>query len=233
MISIKNLDIWYEKDKYVIKDLNLELKEGTIYGLLGVNGAGKSSLINTICNIHNSYSGEIYILNNNIKRNDKDTKKLRYYVPDYPLLFEEMTPISFIRLVHKLYGKKFDKDKLSDYIKMFNFEKYINMSIKSLSLGNRQKVQIISALILDTPLLILDEPLVGLDVLSIEVFYRELKQYCRNGNTVLLATHIVDIIDNVCEKVIILNDGNIKNIIDVNENEDIRDIFFGEIGYEL
>lgn len=226
MFKIENLKAWYTNDRLILKNINFEIENGIICGLLGVNGAGKTTLLNSICGIHENYSGNILIDNVVIKKNDRDGKKKRYFIPDHPVLFNELSGYSYIELVHKLYDKDLDEERLKYYCERFNFEKYINQTMGSLSLGNRQKAAIICGFLLDVPLLILDEPLVGLDAIGIERFYEEIRKYAARGNSVIFSTHLLEVVEEICDKVIILDDGIIKKCVYSDGEKSLKDEFF-------
>lgn len=108
-------------------------------------------------------------------------KTHRYFAADYPLLFTEITAKDYVSFAHSLYQKDFSEQQFASLAEAFHFSKYINRRISELSLGNRQKIVLMTGLLLRAPLFILDEPLVGLDVESIEVFYQKMREYCEAG----------------------------------------------------
>ncbi|SHH42113.1 ATP-binding cassette domain-containing protein [Tepidibacter thalassicus] len=226
MIQIKNLKAWYKKNEFILKDININIDSGLIFGLLGVNGAGKTTFLNCLTGIHNKFEGEIYLNNDNFIKNPIGFKRNRYFIPDYPILFEEMSGFNYIEFVHNLYKKYLNLEKLYYYCELFSFNNYINKKIQTLSLGNKQKIAIICGLLLDTPLLILDEPLVGLDIVSIDNFYKEMKNYVKRGNSIIFSSHLIEVINSVCDKVAILDEGRIKKIITINEDTNIKTVFF-------
>ncbi|WP_245622892.1 hypothetical protein [Lysinibacillus contaminans] len=151
---------------------------------------------------------------------------------DYPLLFSEITAIQYVEFIHKLYEVNFQQ---SEYIKIseeFNFYKYTEYKISSLSLGNRQKVVIITGLLLNLPLFVLDEPLVGLDVESVEVFQMKIEEYCRKGGTVVFSSHLLDIVKKFCHYALILHNKTIHSKVKIDENFDIHKKFFEVIANE-
>ena len=231
ILQIRDLSVWYKEDKKVINELNMCINSNEIVGLLGKNGEGKTTLLNTITSLHDKYSGEILIKDSS-KLSDNYTKKQRYYVQDYPILFEEMSPLGFFKFLCSIYNKEWDEEKYNYYLERFNFKEQSEKFISSLSLGNKQKTNIIGAFLVKAPLLILDEPLTGLDVISVERFYEEIKKYASEGNAVIFSTHIIDVLDRVCSKVFILNNSRIESCIDINENIDIREEFIKVVGCE-
>ncbi|MGN0145483.1 MAG: ABC transporter ATP-binding protein [Clostridium sp.] len=232
MFKVNNLKAWYKEDKLILDNINFEIENGTICGFVGVNGAGKTTLLNSICNIHENYTGNIFINDMEIKKNNRDGKKMRYFIPDHPVLFNELSGYSYIELIHKLYDKKLYEEQLEYYCERFNFKKYINQTMGSLSLGNRQKAAIICGFLLETPLLILDEPLVGLDALGIDRFYEEIRKYAEKGNTVIFSTHLLEVAEVICNKIIVLHQGSIKKCIYNDRKNLLKDEFFKVINNE-
>lgn len=147
-------------------------------------------------------------------------------------MFEEISPEKYFLLLHNLYGKAFDPKKLEYYNQIFQFEEYCDQRISTLSLGNRKKTNIIGALMLQAPLLILDEPLNGLDIMSVDVLFKELKEYAKNGNAVIFSTHIIDVLPQVCTDVAILENHQIEKYIRVDESTDLRKAFHDVIQAE-
>lgn len=224
ILEIQDLSIWYDKDKMIVDNLSLDVEGGQIIGLLGRNGQGKSTLLNTISALHKDYHGEIKI-NGQSDIFSLDTKKNRFYIQDNPAMFEEISPEKYFKLLHSLYEKPFDTVRLEYYKKVFQFEDYYDKRISTLSLGNRKKTNIIGALLLQTPLLILDEPLNGLDIMAVDVLYQELKDYAQNGGAVIFSTHIIDVLPQVCTHVAILEEHNIKKYLKIENDTDLRKAF--------
>lgn len=224
ILELNDLSIWYKENHMIINHLNLDVNGGQIIGLLGRNGQGKSTLLNTICALHKYYKGSIKINGSN-DIFSIEVKKMRYYIQDNPAMFEEISPKKYFLLLHNLYGKVFDPKKLEYYNQIFQFEEYCDQRISTLSLGNRKKTNIIGALMLEAPLLILDEPLNGLDIMSVDALYKELKEYAKNGNAVIFSTHIIDVLPQVCTDVAILENQKIEKYISVNESTDLRKVF--------
>lgn len=224
ILEIQDLSIWYKEEKMIIDHLNLDVEGGQIIGLLGRNGQGKSTLLNTISALHKCYRGIIRIAGED-DIFSLDVKKKRFYIQDNPAMFEEISPEKYFKLLHRLYDKSFEADRLEYYKKVFQFEEYCDKRISTLSLGNRKKTNIIGALLLQTPLLVLDEPLNGLDIMSVDVLYQELKEYAKNGGAVIFSTHIIDVLPQVCTDVAVLEEHDIKKYIKINAETDLRKAF--------
>lgn len=227
MLEINNFNCWYSKEKVVLNNINLKLNRGEIVALLGKNGAGKTTLLNSIVGLHKNWDGVIKLEGKVLSKDmNIENKKDRYYIGDKVELLEELTSMEFMNFIHHIYNKKLDKDRLNYYAKIFDFESYINEKIQKLSLGNKQKVALITGFLINAPLFILDEPLVGLDVMAIETFYKEAKNYVRQGNTMLFSTHIIDVINNIGDGVYILDKSTIEGPFKINKDSNLREMFF-------
>ncbi|BFH14132.1 ABC transporter ATP-binding protein [Paenibacillus melissococcoides] len=233
ILEVNHLHGWYTKKKPVIEDVHLRIEEGSICALLGANGAGKTTLLHILASIHSQYSGEIRYCGEKLTPgNSLRLKRHRYFIPDHPELFDEMPSIAFMELVHRLYGKRLDTDRLAELCAAFSFDAFLHRKIGALSLGNRQKTALINALLLQCPLLIMDEPLVGLDAVAIETFYRELRAYAAQGNAVLLSTHLFPIVDRLCDQAFILHQGTIEECVTISERRSVKERFFRVIGHD-
>lgn len=230
ILAIKNLVAWYEKDKNILEGVELQIEAGSVVGVLGKNGQGKSTLLNTIMGIHENYKGSI-IINGESAISTTKVKRLRYYVQDIPILFDEMSPMSYFTMLHNVYRKVFQKELCEAYAEKFEFTRFLNTKIGNLSLGNRQKVVIIGGFLIKAPLLVLDEPLVGLDVTAIEQFYEELRLYADQEHAVIFTSHIIDALEHVCTKVIFLNDKRIVHETGLEKGIDLREEFNKVIGH--
>ena len=164
MIEIKNVTKKYG-DKEAIKNISFDIKDGEIFGFIGHNGAGKTTMIKSLVGILNFDNGDIIINNKSIKEDSIACKLEMAYVPDNPDLYENMTAIDFINFVCDMYGteENIRKENIEKYSKMFEMENKLNDYISSFSHGMKQKVALIAALSHNPKVLIMDEPFVGLD----------------------------------------------------------------------
>ncbi|MBL3647715.1 ABC transporter ATP-binding protein [Bacillus vallismortis] len=237
ILDIHDVSVWYERDNVILEHVDLHLEKGAVYGLLGVNGAGKTTLINTLTGVNRNYSGGFTLCGieaeAGMPQKTSDQLKIhRYFAADYPLLFTEITAKDYVSFVHSLYQKDFSEQQFTNLAEAFHFSKYINRRISELSLGNRQKVVLMTGLLLRAPLFILDEPLVGLDVESIEVFYQKMREYCEAGGTILFSSHLLDVVQRFCDYAAILHNKQIQKVIPIGEETDLRREFFEVIGHE-
>ncbi|WP_440619790.1 ATP-binding cassette domain-containing protein [Bacillus subtilis] len=237
ILDIHDVSVWYERDNVILEQVDLHLEKGAVYGLLGVNGAGKTTLINTLTGVNRNFSGRFTLCGIEAEagmpqKTSDQLKTHRYFAADYPLLFTEITAKDYVSFVHSLYQKDFSEQQFASLAVAFHFSKYINRRISELSLGNRQKVVLMTGLLLRAPLFILDEPLVGLDVESIEVFYQKMREYCEAGGTILFSSHLLDVVQRFCDYAAILHNKQIQKVIPIGEETDLRREFFEVIGHE-
>lgn len=194
------------KDKEVIKNIFLKINGGKIYGLLGRNGVGKTTLLRLINNREVLTSGEILIDGENVYENQEALSKI--YLMEEKNYFEEDMKISKIFKWTKEFYKNFNMDYALNLSKEFNLD--INKKIKELSTGYSSILKIILALSSGAEILCFDEPVLGLDVNYRELFYKELlKFYEKTEKTIIIATHLIEEIANIIEEVIILKDGQV------------------------
>ncbi len=212
MINFKNLSKKYQKGKpFAVEGLNLEVKKGEIFGFLGPNGAGKSTTINMLMGILSPTSGEITVDGHNVKDESFTTKSMIGFVPDEPLFYEKMTGMQHLSFICDVFGvdKKIRKERADRLVKLFSLEKAIEDRISSYSHGMKQKLGIIAALMHDPKLLVLDEPMVGLDPKASFILKDVMRRFCDKGGTVFFSTHVMEVAQNLCDTVAIINKGKI------------------------
>lgn len=212
-------------DVYAVKDLSLEVREGEVFGFLGTNGAGKSTTIKSIVGILPITDGDIKICGHSLKTNPLKAKEFVGYVPDNHAIYERLTGREYINHIADLYSVS-EEDRtpvFTRFVKMFNLEKAIDQQIKSYSHGMKQKTAVIAALIHNPKLWILDEPLTGLDPESTYEIKQYMREHVAKGNTVFFSSHILDVVEKLCDRVAIIKDGDIVGIYDMNDFEKGKD----------
>lgn len=212
-------------DVYAVKDLSLEVREGEVFGFLGTNGAGKSTTIKSIVGILPITGGDIKICGHSLRTNPLKAKEFIGYVPDNHAIYERLTGREYINHIADLYSVS-QEDRtvvFTRFVKMFHLEKAIDQQIKSYSHGMKQKTAIIAALIHQPKLWILDEPLTGLDPESTYEIKKYMKEHVAKGNTVFFSSHILDVVEKLCDRVAIIKDGEIVGIYDMSELEKGKD----------
>ena len=210
-------------DVYAVYKANLEITGGQIFGFLGPNGAGKSSIIKTIVGIQTITSGEIEVSGYDVNKQSVEAKMQIGYVPDHYALYENLTGREYINYIADLYNvSKEDRNKrMTDYIARFRLETAIDNPMKTYSHGMKQKITIMSALVHDPKVWILDEPLTGLDPESIFQVKECMKKHAARGNIVFFSSHLIDVVENVCDHIAIIRKGQIlcsKSISEIRES---------------
>ena len=214
MIEIKNVSKTYNGEKKAINKISFDIKDGEIFGFIGHNGAGKTTMIKSLVGILEFEKGDIIINDKSIKKDPIGCKLEMAYVPDNPDLYENMTAINFINFVCDMYGTPVDirKENIEKYAKMFEMEDKLNDDISSFSHGMKQKVALISALSHNPNVLIMDEPFVGLDPKAVFDIKNIMKEMTKEGKTIFFSTHILDVAEKLCDRVAIIKNGNIVKI---------------------
>lgn len=230
MIEIKNVTKTYNNSKKAIDNISFTVNDGEIFAFIGHNGAGKTTTIKSIVGILNFEEGDILINGKSIKRDEIEAKKQISYVPDNPDLYENMKAIDFINFMCDMYEitGKMRKNNIEKYSKMFEVENKLNDEISSLSHGMKQKIALISALVHEPKVLIMDEPFVGLDPKAVFDMKEIMNEMCKEGKTVFFSTHILDIAEKLCSRVAIIKQGKIVKVGRINEikgDESLEQVF--------
>lgn len=208
IVDVKNVVKTFG-DVRAVDGLSFEVKPGEIFGLLGPNGAGKTTTIKLILGLLKSDSGEITVFDLLPDKDEMLIKKDVGFVSEEPLIYKSMTPkelFNFISSIRKL-GPDETSAKLQKYLASLEAEQYYDKLIATLSRGNKQKMQIIAALLHEPKLLILDEPLTGLDAKSVKVLKEILDLHLENGGSIIFSTHILEVAQEVCDRICIINKG--------------------------
>lgn len=212
MIEVKNISKKYGNFT-AVDNINFQIEEGEIVGLLGPNGAGKSTTMNMITGFIEPTEGEILVDNYNIQKKAKKAKKQIGYMPEGVPLYNDLTVIEFVQYMAGLKGvaKKERKQEIERVIRETNLYEVQNKLIKNISRGYKQRVSMAGALVGNPKVLILDEPTVGLDPKQITEI-RTLIKSLGKKHTIILSSHILSEVSQICEKVIIINKGKIVAI---------------------
>ncbi len=238
MLKITNLSKTYAGSSVKsVDNLSLELKQGEIFGFLGPNGAGKSTTIKSIVGILPPDEGIIEINGYNLKTDPLNAKMSMGYVPDNHAVYERLTGREFVNYVADLYGvSKEERETIANYyVEKFKLTAAFDKQIKSYSHGMKQKITLISALVHSPKLWVLDEPLVGLDPQSAYQVKKYMKEHAKKGNTVFFSSHIIDMVEKLCDRVAIILGGKLQGVYDLKnlpEGKNLEQIFLETIGEE-
>lgn len=217
VLKVDGLYKSYNKEKsYYVKDVNFEIKSGQIVGLVGKNGAGKSTIIKSITGILPFEKGSINIMGHNIKESPLLAKQNVGFVPDVCYAFSQMTGLEYINFIADIFGvsKKDREQRLNKMLEFFPLGQSIHKLIASYSHGMKQKVSIMASLISNPKLWILDEPITGLDPQTSFNLIEYMKNYAKEGNAVLFSSHNLDIVEKLCDSAIVINNG--KEVANIN-----------------
>lgn len=220
MLEIQHLSKSYgDSTVKAVDDLSLSLKAGEIYGFLGSNGAGKSTTIKSLVGIYPFQDGDILIDGVSIKTDPLNAKKNVGYVSDNHAVFERLSGKEYVNHTANLYKVdiKVAEERCNRLLKIFKLEDAFCRPIKSYSHGMKQKISVIGALIHDPKLWVLDEPLTGLDPQSSYQLKQVMKDHAKRGNTVFFSSHILDVVENLCDRCCIIEKGKLQGVYDIKE----------------
>ena len=232
MLKIENLTKTYGQKK-AVDNLSLEIENGHIYGFIGHNGAGKTTTLKSIAGIMEFDQGNIYIDNKSIKEEPLACKKVIAYIPDNPDLYEYLTGIKYLNFIADVYGVSQAErtDRIKKYGDMFELTDSLGEPISAYSHGMKQKLAVISALIHEPKLIIMDEPFVGLDPKASHLLKGLMRDLCDRGGAIFFSTHVLEVAEKLCDKIAIIKAG--KLVVSGNTQDVIGDDSLEEVFLEL
>lgn len=206
---------------YAVQNANLEIHGGEIFGFLGHNGAGKSTIIKSIVGIQPITSGTIKVCGYDVDKQPVLAKKQIGFVPDHYALYEKLTGREYVNYIADLYevSKEERNERIENYVKLFELENAFDNQIKTYSHGMKQKITIMSALVHNPKVWILDEPLTGLDPNSIYQVKECMKAHAKAGNIVFFSSHIIDVVESICDRIAVIKKGKILTTKTMKEIE--------------
>ena len=211
MLEIRHYSKSYAEGKKAADDVSLTVEAGDIYGFIGHNGAGKSTTIRAVVGVLDFTEGDILIDGHSVKDDPMACKRITAYIPDNPDLYENLTGIQYLNFIADVFGigAAEREERIKKYADLFEITEALGDLISSYSHGMKQKVAIISALIHDPKLLVLDEPFVGLDPKATFQLKGVMHEMCEKGTAVFFSTHVLDVAEKLCNKVAIIRKGKI------------------------
>ncbi|MCT4566504.1 MAG: ABC transporter ATP-binding protein [Maledivibacter sp.] len=213
VITIKDLKMSYDKDKEdILKGINLEVYSGQIIGYIGPNGAGKSTTVKILLGILDGYRGEIEIFGKDISKDKIEYKRKIGYVPESAEIYDNLTAHEYLTFLGEVYGMGTEEvgAKAKKLLSLFGVgEENYYSRISSYSKGMKQKLLIIASLIHNPDILFLDEPLSGLDANSVMIFKEILAQLAAQGKTIFYSSHIMEVVEKISDRILLLNNGQI------------------------
>ena len=211
VLKVEALTGGYHPRKAIIKNLSFTIHEGELIGLIGLNGAGKSTTIKHLLGLLQPHSGDVFILGKTIKQNTNTYRASLAYVPESPILYEEMTVEEHLKMTAMAYDVKQSvyESEVERLLERYRMTEKRKMLTSHLSKGMKQKVMIMSALLAKPKLLIIDEPFLGLDPLGIRSLLNQLVDLKNQGTAILMSSHILSTVEQYCDGIILMNKGEI------------------------
>lgn len=229
MLKIEHLTKQYG-DKKAVDDLSLHIKPGEIYGFIGHNGAGKTTTIKACCGILPFDSGEIYIGGKSIKASPLECKSMLAYIPDNPDLYDFMTGIQYLNFVADIFGVSASRreELIHLYADTFELTSDLAEPVSAYSHGMKQKLALISALIHEPKLIIMDEPFVGLDPKASHQLKEIMRKICDEGGAIFFSTHVLEVAEKLCDRIAIIKGGRLiksGTMEEVRGDESLESVF--------
>lgn len=222
------------KEKYVLKNINLNIEKGKIYGFLGENGAGKTTIFKLLCGLIRATEGEIKVLGMNINEQREKILENMGIIIENPVFYEELTARENLEIHLELMDRIELKNSISNTLKMVGLEKALKVKVGKFSLGMKQRLAIARAIIHKSKILILDEPINGLDPKGIRDIRKLIISIAEeNDITILISSHILSELENLADKIIIISDGILVNELymkDLKDKEEsLEDYYFEKV----
>jgi len=210
IITLKNLHKRYGT-KQVLRGIDIHIYPGQIIGYIGPNGAGKSTTVKILCGLITDYEGQVYVKGMNLRDHIVEVKSNIGYVPELAELYDVLTPLEFLTMMAELYNMKKDiaSERIIKMLRAFGLENNINDRMDTFSKGMKQKVLITSGLLHNPDIIILDEPLTGLDANSVIIVKELLSKLAKEGKTIFYCSHMMDVVEKVSDRIILINEGTI------------------------
>jgi ABC-2 type transport system ATP-binding protein len=230
MLQIKNLTKKYG-EKRAVDDLSLTIEPGEICAFIGHNGAGKTTTIKSACGIIQFDEGEIYIDGISVKSDPIACKSRIAYIPDNPDLYEFLSGIKYLNFISDIFGINADQrqERIRKYAGIFELTDDLAQPISSYSHGMKQKLALISALIHEPKLMLLDEPFVGLDPKAARDLKTLMREICERGGAIFFSTHILEVAEKLCDRVAIIKSGKLIALGDMDKirgDSSLESVFF-------
>jgi len=223
----KNFSKTYSKNKKkAVDDLSIKVEDGEIYGFIGHNGAGKTTTIKSMVGIIDFEEGDILVNGISIKDNPIEVKKQIAYIPDSPDIYTSYTGINYLNFIADIFNisKEEREAEIKKYADTFDLTNALGDLISSYSHGMKQKLVIISALLHKPKLLILDEPFVGLDPNASHKLKTIMKDMCKEGASIFFSSHVLEVVEKLCNKVGIIKDGKLVLSVDLSKEKQAKNL---------
>ncbi len=237
IISVKNLRKSYGS-KQVLKGIDLSIYPGQVIGYIGPNGAGKSTTVKILCGLISDYEGDVSIKGMDLKKDTLAVKSIIGYVPELAELYDVLTPMEFLTFMAELYNMdtQIAEERIIKMMTAFGLENNIHQRMDTFSKGMRQKVLITSGLLHNPDIIILDEPLSGLDANSVIIIKELISRLAKDGKTIFYCSHMMDVVEKVSDRIILIDDGvviangSFEELQQQQGNQSLEKIFAGLTG---
>ncbi|MFA4662346.1 ABC transporter ATP-binding protein [Pyrococcus kukulkanii] len=232
MIVVENLRKVFGSNE-AVRGISFKVDNGEIYGLLGPNGSGKSTTMKILAGIITPTSGRVIVEGIDVSKDQLKVKEITGYVPETPALYESLTPAEFFSFIGSIRRIPQDilRERVDKLVEAFGIEEYMNQLIGTLSFGTRQKVSLISALLHDPKVLILDEAMNGLDPKSARIFRELLMEFKKEGKVIVFSTHVLALAEIICDRIgllyqgRIIAEGTVDDLKKLAKEESLEDVF--------
>ena len=210
MLKLEHLTKIYGEKK-AVDDLTLEIKPGEICAFIGHNGAGKTTTLKICCGILQADGGEVWVDGVSVRENPLEAKRKLAYLPDNPDLYEYMTGIQYLNFIADVFGvdAQTRAERIAAYSEKFALTADLAQPISAYSHGMKQKLAIISALLHDPKLILMDEPFVGLDPVAAHALKQMMREFCEAGGAIFFSTHVLEVAEKLCDRVAIIQQGKL------------------------
>ena len=210
MLKLEHLTKIYGEKK-AVDDLTLEIKPGEICAFIGHNGAGKTTTLKICCGILQADGGEVWVDGVSVRENPLEAKRKLAYLPENPDLYEYMTGIQYLNFIADVFGvdAQTRAERIAAYSEKFALTADLAQPISAYSHGMKQKLVIISALLHDPKLILMDEPFVGLDPVAAHALKQMMREFCEAGGAIFFSTHVLEVAEKLCDRVAIIRQGKL------------------------
>ena len=234
IIQIKKVNKHYGS-KHVLKDISIDIEPGQVIGYIGPNGAGKSTTVKILVGLLSDFTGEVFIKGIDIRKDPVAVKSLIGFVPELAELYDVLTPNEFLSLMGSLYNlpEEVVAERANRMLDAFGLAGNMNQRMDTFSKGMKQKVLITSGLLHNPEIIILDEPLSGLDANSVIIVKEIIDKLAKSGKTIFYCSHMMDVVEKVSNRIILIDrgevvaDGTIEELRQLQNKESLEDIFAG------
>jgi ABC-2 type transport system ATP-binding protein len=233
MIELTHVSKSYNRGKVkAVDDLTLTVKPGEIFGFLGPNGAGKTTTIKMIVGLLRPDAGRIAVEGYDVAKEPLEAKQVTTYVPDFPAIYERLTGLEYLNFIGDVYGvPKADRlERINKWLEIFELAPVVTNPIQSYSHGMKQKIVLTAALLPGPRVMVLDEPLVGLDPRAAHQLKEMFREHCDQGKTLFFSTHIMEVAEKLCDRIGIIHKGK---LVACGTMEELKAIDKTEAGQSL